>query len=98
MVQLTRQTLASQVAKRIHQKIRHRKLQPGDALGTEFGLAEEFGVSRNIVREAVGRLRALGIVKGKQRIGLVVGQTGWQSCFNKAKRMKPIRWKSNSIA
>ncbi len=75
MAQPTRQTLASQIAKRIHQRISRRKLQPGDALGTELGLAEEFGVSRNIVREAIGRLRALGIVRSRQRVGLVVGQT-----------------------
>ena len=75
MAQRTHQTLASQVARRIHERIRREKLQPGDALGTELGLAEEFGVSRNMVREAIGRLRALGIVRSKQRVGLVVGQT-----------------------
>ena len=75
MAQQTHQTLASQVARRIHERIRREKLQPGDALGTELGLAEEFGVSRNMVREAIGRLRALGIVRSRQRVGLVVGQT-----------------------
>ena len=77
----TRQTLASQIAKRIHQRIRRRKLQPGDPLGTELGLAEEFDVSRNIVREAIGRLRALGIVRSRQRVGVVVGQTDPISLF-----------------
>ncbi|MFH1007746.1 MAG: FCD domain-containing protein [Candidatus Latescibacterota bacterium] len=75
MEQPTRQTLAIQIAGRIHQRIRRRNMQPGDALGTELGLAEEFDVSRNVVREAIGRLRALGIVRSRQRTGLVVGQT-----------------------
>jgi len=75
VAQRTHQTLASQIARRIHERIRSEELQPGDALGTELGLAEEFGVSRNMVREAIGRLRALGIVRSRQRVGLVVGHT-----------------------
>lgn len=75
MVRLTRNSLASQVAELIQRRIHEAQLQPGDKLGTELKFAEELRVSRNIVREAIGRLRALGIVEGKQRTGLVVGQT-----------------------
>ncbi len=75
MGELARNSLAFQIAELIRQKIKDGKLRPGDALGTEVRFAEELGVSRNIVREAIGRLRALGIVEGKQRVGLVVGQT-----------------------
>ena len=79
---LSRNSLASQIADLIQQRINKEKLQPGDALGTEIKFAEELGVSRNIVREAIGRLRALGIVQGKQRTGLVVGQTDPVDLFN----------------
>ena len=75
LAQLSRNSLASQVAELIQKRINKEKLQPGDTLGTELKFATELGVSRNIVREAIGRLRALGIVEGKQRTGLVVGQT-----------------------
>ncbi len=75
MAELTRNSLAFQVAELIRKRIKDGELRPGDALGTELKFAEELGVSRNIVREAIGRLRALGIVEGKQRVGLVVGQT-----------------------
>jgi len=75
MEQLTHQTLAVQVVKLIHQRINSKSLQPGDVLRTELELDEDFWVSRNILREAIGGLRALGIVKGKQLTGVVVGQT-----------------------
>jgi len=75
MEQISRNSLAVQVAELIQQRIHKSKLQPGDELGTEVKFAEEFGVSRNIVREAIGRLKGLGIVEGKQRTGLVVGKT-----------------------
>ncbi len=75
MKQISRNSLSAQVAELIQQKIQREKLRSGDVLGTELKFAEEFGVSRNIIREAIGRLRALGIVEGKQKTGLVVGQT-----------------------
>ncbi len=37
-------------------------MRPGDVIATEGELAETLGVSRNAVREAVGRLRGLGLV------------------------------------
>ena len=39
---------------------------------TEATLAQEYGVSRNIVREAVSRIRALGLLTSHQRKGLVI--------------------------
>lgn len=38
-------------------------LQPGDMLGSETTLAAKFGVSRLPIREALGRLQALGAVE-----------------------------------
>lgn len=46
--------------------------KPGDALPTEVELAEEFGVSRTVVREALTRLRLLGLVESVKRKGSVV--------------------------
>lgn len=54
-------------------EIRHRQLTDGDFLGTEADLSARFMISRTIVREAVGRLRALGLLISRQRKGLVIG-------------------------
>lgn len=40
----------------------------------ETDLAEHLGVSRNIVREALSRLRMLGIVESKKRKGMVLAE------------------------
>jgi len=42
---------------------------PGDKLPTEREMAEEFGVSRHIVREALKRLEALGMLRIKHGSG-----------------------------
>lgn len=47
-------------------------LQPGDNFPTEIALAEMFGVSRNVVREAIARLRSDGVIESKQGRGAIV--------------------------
>ena len=41
-------------------------------MGTEAELSEQFGVSRTVVREAVGQLRGLGLVTSRRGLGLCV--------------------------
>jgi len=65
-------TRSSQLADQIRCRIQSEGLKEGDFFMTEALLAEEYGVSRSIVREAVGRLSGLGILEGRQRKGLVV--------------------------
>jgi DNA-binding FadR family transcriptional regulator len=48
------------------------KLQPGDPLPSENVLAEQLGVSRNSVREAVKALVSLGVVESRRGSGLYV--------------------------
>ena len=65
-------TLISQISERVHARIIKNDLAPGTILGTEQDLADTYGVGYNTMREALGRLRALGIVTGKQRKGVIV--------------------------
>lgn len=64
--------MADKLAARIRELMQSEPLSNGDVFRTEAQLATEFGVSRTIVREAVSRLRALGILEGCQGKGLVV--------------------------
>jgi GntR family transcriptional repressor for pyruvate dehydrogenase complex len=61
------------LARRIQEEIARRHLPQGALFATEAQLCEIHGVSRTIVREAVSRLRALGILRSVQKKGLVVG-------------------------
>lgn len=46
----------------------------GSLLGTEVGLANEFGVSRVTLREALARLEAEGLVERRRSLGTFVAQ------------------------
>jgi GntR family transcriptional repressor for pyruvate dehydrogenase complex len=47
-------------------------VRPGTKLPTEAALAERFGVSRTVVREAIAQLRAAGVVRSTQGQGTFV--------------------------
>jgi GntR family transcriptional repressor for pyruvate dehydrogenase complex len=64
--------LPSQVARMISDEILAGRFQVGDRLPTEHELAETFGVSRNVVREAIARLRFEGAVQPRQGSGMFV--------------------------
>ncbi|MFH0962884.1 MAG: FCD domain-containing protein [Planctomycetota bacterium] len=64
--------LIGKVTEGIRSEIIHRGLKQGDHIGTEGDLERRLGISRNIVREAVARLRALGVVRSLRGKGLIV--------------------------
>lgn len=66
--------LSDQVADQLATEIRRGGLAPGDKLPTEAQLVEQFGVSRTVVREAVSRLKSLGLVDSRQGSGVFVRQ------------------------
>ena len=74
-------TKADQVARLIWHEICANHLVAGDKLATEAEWAKQLGVSRLIVREAVARLRGLGVVESKPRVGLRVRDAGAFNAF-----------------
>ena len=64
--------LTDGIVAEIQEMIKLKELSEGDVLGTESDLEASLGVSRTIIREAVSRLRALGVLESRQRVGLVV--------------------------
>lgn len=64
--------LSVQVADQLAQEIRAGRLAPGAKLPTEAKLVEEFQVSRTVIREALSRLKSLGLVQSKQGSGVYV--------------------------
>ncbi len=67
-----RDPLSVQIAERIREQIRRKQLSAGTFLGTEADLASQYGVSRTVIREAIGHLRGLGVVASRQGHGLSV--------------------------
>jgi GntR family transcriptional repressor for pyruvate dehydrogenase complex len=66
--------LSDQVAKQLAAEIQQGRLLPGDKLPTEARLVTQFEVSRTVVREAVSRLKSLGLVDSRQGSGVFVSQ------------------------
>lgn len=64
--------LSDQVAEQLSAEIKRGRLAPGDKLPTEARLVEQFQVSRTVVREAVSRLKSVGLVDSRQGSGVFV--------------------------
>ena len=64
--------LSDQVADAMAAEIREGRLVAGDKLPTEAALALRFAVSRTVVREALSRLKSLGLVESQQGSGVYV--------------------------
>lgn len=69
---VSHQTMADIVELKLLAFLKKNAFKPGDALPKEIELAEALGVSRNILREALSRLRMLGMVDTKKRRGMVL--------------------------
>ena len=62
-------TLAHELVESLGDRIRDGRLAPGARLGTEAALQAEFGVSRTVVREALSKLQASGLVETRHGVG-----------------------------
>lgn len=67
-----RETLTSQLAKTLGERIAAGEYAAGSKLPTEQELVEAFGVSRTVVREAISLLKAGGMVTTRQGVGVFV--------------------------
>jgi len=72
---IKKQTLAEQVAEAIKESILSGDWEPGAALPTEPELAEAFGVSRAVVRDATRMLAARGLVEAQHGRGVFVTES-----------------------
>jgi GntR family transcriptional repressor for pyruvate dehydrogenase complex len=80
--------LADQVADALAAEVRSGRLSEGDRLPTESALAAQFGVSRTVVREAVSRLKSLGLLDSRQGSGVYVRAAG----------VEPLRFEMPHVA
>lgn len=60
------------IIRRIRQCLLNGEMKPGDRLPAERKLAEEYGVSRNYVREAIKALEGYGIVETRPQSGTFI--------------------------
>lgn len=69
-------SLALELVESLGDRIREGRLATGDKLPTEAAIMGEFGVSRTVVREAISKLQAAGLVQTRHGIGTFVTGVG----------------------
>jgi GntR family transcriptional regulator, transcriptional repressor for pyruvate dehydrogenase complex len=74
-------SLAHDLVDALAGRIRAGNLSPGEKLPTEAASLEEFGVSRTVVREAISRLQAGGLVETRHGVGTFVVARGEGGAF-----------------
>jgi DNA-binding FadR family transcriptional regulator len=80
---LSTKTLADQVEEKIIEYIKEEHLVPGDSLPNEMQFSEMLGISRNVVREAMSRLRMLGLIQTRTKRGIVLTEPPLLNGFKK---------------
>ncbi len=74
-------SLADVLTQKLSDEIASGQFKPGEKLPTEQQIAETYGVSRPIVREAIGRLKHDGVVVSRQGAGAFVAESGSPAVF-----------------
>jgi DNA-binding FadR family transcriptional regulator len=64
--------MADVVETRLREYFKKKSFKPGDQLPTEVELATALGISRNVLREALSRLRMLGMIETRKKRGMVL--------------------------
>jgi DNA-binding FadR family transcriptional regulator len=83
MKNFTTTTLADHAEQSIMDYIRDNNLTPGDSLPNEMYFSENLGISRNSVREAISRLRMLGLIQSRTKRGMIVSEPPLLSGFQR---------------
>ncbi|RYE53403.1 MAG: FadR family transcriptional regulator [Sphingobacteriales bacterium] len=65
-------SLVDKVESGLVELLQQRKLKVGDAIPKEIELATTLGVSRTVIREALLRLRMMGLIESKKKKGAVI--------------------------
>ena len=71
---IEKSSLVEVVEQKILNLIRKNNLSIGDSLPAELELTEGLGVSRSVVREALSRLRMLGLLESRKKRGMVIAE------------------------
>jgi GntR family transcriptional regulator, transcriptional repressor for pyruvate dehydrogenase complex len=87
-----RRPLALDLVDALSAQIRDGRLLPGRKLPTEGQVMQAFGVSRTVVREALSKLQASGLVETRHGIGTFVVGAGEEPVFRIApQQMETLR-------
>jgi GntR family transcriptional regulator, transcriptional repressor for pyruvate dehydrogenase complex len=67
-------TLVDKVEEKLRDYFRENDLMPGDTIPKEMELAESLGVARSVLREALSRLRMVGLIQSRTKRGMILSE------------------------
>ena len=67
-------SMTDRVENSLREYFTENAFKPGDPLPNELEIAQKLNVSRNVVREALSRLRMLGMIDARPRRGMIMAQ------------------------
>ncbi|MEG1579785.1 MAG: GntR family transcriptional regulator [Bacteroidaceae bacterium] len=67
-------SLVDEVEERLLNYFKEHNVQIGDSLPKELELVETLGVARSVVREALSRLRMMGLIKTRTKRGMILSE------------------------
>ena len=76
------ETIVQRIIGQVSQSLIRGELNPGDRLPPEPELAEQLGVSRTALREALKTLAGLGVIHSKRRGGTFIATSISEAMFN----------------
>lgn len=82
--QVDTSSLVDRVEEQLVKMLQSRKLKVGDTIPKELELAETIGVSRTVIREALLRLRMMGLIESKKKKGSVITSPDLFANLNKS--------------
>lgn len=88
--QVNKANLSQQIAEILEQMIIEQKLQVGERLPGEIELADQFGASRNVIREAIAMLRERRLVDVRNGSGAFVTQVSPDALGSVVTRMTSV--------
>ena len=88
-------SLVDRVEQNLRQYFAEANLQPGDAIPKEAELALSMGVSRTVLREALSRLRTLGLIESKRNRGIILTQPDILGSFERV--LNPMLLDSDTL-
>lgn len=90
-------SLSEKIEAQILDAIRQKIFIPGDKLVGEMELAESFGVSRTVVREALHRLAGRGVVEIRKNSGVFVSPARFSSVTDSLFHLLEIKCGESSL-
>lgn len=79
---IRRTKISDQVCEQMQQMILDGAWKPGQKIPSESELAEQFGISRMSVREAISKMSAIGLLESRFSEGNYVKEIGAEVCIN----------------